>query len=125
MYSEQVSPEHPGLLRADMTTSALVSGVPFGERTELLPKQMRYALSLEFVATATGLFLDVAATPKDAASALRHLFDETLVTMPEGVRCDVPRCTILSGNGQIGTASDPKSSKLLVELDVELDDQTP
>lgn len=109
-----------------MTTPALVSSLPFGERTELLPKHMRYALSLEFSAMATGLYLIVDPTPKGAVlpddSALRHLLDEKIVTVPEGVRCNVPACTILSGNGHIGTASDPHSSKFVAEINTELDE---
>lgn len=109
-----------------MTTPAIVSSLPFGERTELLPKSMRYALSLEFSAAATGLYLIVDPSVKAGAasdnSALRHLFEEKIVTMPEGIRCDIPVCTVLSGNGHIGTASDPRSSKFLVEINTELDE---
>jgi hypothetical protein len=107
-----------------MTTSSLVQAKPWGERTELLPKHMRYAASLEFTATSSGLFLAVEKSAENT-SALRHLFGERIITVPEGIRCSVPqRCEIRSGNGRIGTPSAPYSPNLLVEIDAGLDDGT-
>ncbi|HLK92526.1 MAG TPA: hypothetical protein VKZ18_21700 [Polyangia bacterium] len=107
-----------------MTTPSLVPATPWGERIELLPKHMRYAASLEFRATTGGLFLDVEPSA-GKTSAIRHLFDEAIITVPEGIRCSVPRrCDIRSGYGQIGTASAPRSSNLLVGISAKLDDDT-
>ena len=75
-----------------MTTPMFAPSVPWGDRTNLLPKSMLYAFSVELTAVANGRFLIVqkAATTK----GIRHLFDDTVVTMPEGLVCDIPSGTI-------------------------------
>jgi len=112
-----------------MMTPATVSALPFGERTDLLAKHMRYGLSLEFQGEATGIHLIVTPGPGDATKpgspGFRHLFDEKLVTMPEGGRVDIPACQILSGRGQLGTAKDPRCASFVVDMNTVLDDGKP
>ena len=87
-------------------TSKLRMAVPWGERTSLLPKAMVYGLSLDVEATSHGPYLTI---EKSSQSHVRHMFDESIVTMPEGLRCDVPCGHIAGGDGEIGAANDPTS----------------
>jgi hypothetical protein len=93
-------------------TAKQAMGFLWGERTSPLHKAMVYAFSLDVRATSQGPCLTVAraATPSPAqpeSYGVRHLFHESTVTMPEGVRCDVPTGFIESGSGQLGSLADP------------------
>ena len=105
-----------------MKTAAEISVVPpapWGSRTQLLPKSMRYALSLDVTAAVQGPYLKV---KPSSENCLRHLFDHAIVVMPEGLRCDVPVGRIRSGDGEIGTVDDPTSSHLLINLQLDVAD---
>jgi len=101
-----------------LDTSRLPKPVPWGDRSELLPKKMRYALSLDAEAEG-GPYLVVRPS---SDNALRHLYDETVVTMPEGLRCDVPRAKIISGDGELASPFDSSSPNLRLGISAELDD---
>lgn len=101
-----------------MTTSLMVPAVPWGDRTELLPKRMQYVLSLDFEAECTGPALII--RPR-TGEGLRHLFDEVVATTPEGLRCDLPQARILGGVGEIGDPNDPLSSALQTLITLDLD----
>lgn len=87
-------------------TAKVRMAVPWGERTSLLPKAMVYGLSLDVEATSNGPYLKV---DESSPIHVRHMFDESIVVMPEGLRCDVPRGRIAGGDGEIGAANDPTS----------------
>lgn len=89
-----------------MNDTKLRMAVPWGERTTLLPKAMVYGLSLDVEASSHGQYLMV---EKSTELQVRHMFDESIVTMPEGLRCDVPRGQVAGGDGEVGAASDPTS----------------
>jgi hypothetical protein len=97
----------------------LIPTTPWGNRTELLPKQARYLLSLDLAATASSPFL---ISNDQQKRALRHLFDETTATVPEGVLCELPRADIRRVTGQIGTAADPSSPNLSLDVAATFDD---
>ena len=89
-------------------------GVPWGDRTSLIDKAMVYAFSLEVRALSKGPYLTVEnAQPKQPEDTdqygVRHVFGETIVTMPEGLRCDVPMGYIEGGDGEIGDPNDSAS----------------
>lgn len=90
-------------------TAKVRMAVPWGERTTLLPKAMVYGLSLDVEAISNGPYLKV---EESSQVQVRHMFDESIVVMPEGLRCDVPRGHIAGGDGEIGAANDPTCSWL-------------
>ena len=98
--------------------SAAGSGLvgPWGDRTYLLPKAMGYVLSLYARATVSGSYLTVA----PQAEALRHLLGDKEVTMPEGLRCDLPVGDLVGGSGEIGSPIDPTSGALRLQLQIDL-----
>jgi hypothetical protein len=98
--------------------SAAASGLvgPWGDRTYLLPKEMGYVMSLYARATANGSYLMVA--PQDGA--LRHLFGDREVTMPDGLRCDLPVGDLANGSGEIGSTVNPASAALRLQLQIDL-----
>jgi len=89
---------------------------PWGDRTYLLPKAMGYVLSLYARATVSGSYLTVA----PQAEALRHLLGDKEVTMPEGLRCDLPVGDLVGGSGEIGSPIDPTSGALRLQLQIDL-----
>jgi len=100
-----------------MTTAKKAMGLLWGERTSLIHKAMVYAFSLDVRARSNGPYLTIErAAPSRADDheqyGVRHLFEETTVTVPEGLRCDVPTGYIDSGAGKIGDTLDPTSSWL-------------
>jgi len=103
-----------------MTTSTLVQQTPWGDRTALLDKGMRYAFSLDVNFDAHGTHLTLAKT--QPALGLRHLFDEKVVTMPERLRCDVPTADVTGGDGEIGDPNDPLSASLRLHLQTRVHD---
>jgi len=95
-------------------TAKQAMGQLWGERTRPLHKAMVYALSLDVRASSKGRYLTVErVAPEPAAQAkdyaLRHLFEETTVVMPEGLRCDLPVGSVENGAGEIGSPTDPTS----------------
>ena len=113
-----------------MTTAPyLAEPIPWGDRTDLLPKAMRYALSFDMCVEMHGASLIVEQTPvlsltkeghDSAAPALRHLFGHTVLTTPDGLRCDVPKGSVASGSGELGDRRDPYSPwlRLIVRTEV-------
>lgn len=100
-----------------MTTANLAQAVPWGDRTELLPKRMSYVASLDVTVKTFGHYLQVqAAANEDDPPGFRHLFGDDIVTMPEGLRCDLPAAWVVGGDGEIGTASDPASASLRLHV---------
>jgi hypothetical protein len=89
-----------------MNKPNLVTAIPWGERTALLPKAMVYAFSLDVEATCNGAYLTVT---NSRNNGLRHLFDQDVVSMSEGSRCDIPTGRVESGDGQLGDPYDPSS----------------
>jgi hypothetical protein len=106
-----------------MTISLPVQQTPWGDRTTLLDKGMRYAFSLDvtFGAHGTHLTLEHPQPPL----GVRHLFDEKVVTMPENLRCDVPNAHVTGGDGDIGDPNDPLSTSLRMRLQMRLDERRP
>src|SRR6185295_5400543 len=100
-----------------MTTAQFAPSIPWGDRTALLPKKMGYVLSLDVTAEANGPQLTVRSSRQQA---LRHLFDEAVITMPEGLRCDIPTGRIERGDGEIGAPEDPSSQDLHLRLRIDL-----
>ncbi len=98
--------------------SAAASGLvgPWGDRTYLLPKSMVYVLSLYLRAEVNGRFLTVCADD----GVLSHLFGDSVVTMPEGLRCDLPVGDLTGGTGEIGASDDPSSVALQLRLQLVL-----
>ncbi|HVZ88520.1 MAG TPA: hypothetical protein VHG72_16225 [Polyangia bacterium] len=98
--------------------SAAASGLvgPWGDRTYLLPKSMAYVLSLYLRAEINGRYLTV----RSQDSALWQLFGESVVTMPEGLRCDLPTGDLAGGTGEVGTPDDPTSVALELRLQLQL-----
>jgi len=98
--------------------SAATSGLigPWGDRTYFLPKEMVYVLSLYMRAEVNGRYLSVSADD----GALSHLFGDTVVTMPEGLRCDLPSGDLAGGTGEIGAPDDPSSTALQLRLQLVL-----
>jgi hypothetical protein len=84
----------------------------WGDRTELLPKEMGYVLSLYLRVQVNDRYLTVVPQKR----ALHHLFKDTVVTMPEGLRCDLPVGDLASGAGEIGSPDDPSSVALQLRL---------
>jgi hypothetical protein len=76
---------------------------------------MRYAFSLEVLFEAHGTHLTLAKAQQPKAG-IRHLFDETVVTMPEKLRCDIPTAEVISGDGDVGDPQDPLSPSLRIRL---------
>ena len=109
-------------------TAKRIMGVPWGERTRLIDKVMVYAFSLDVRARSKGPYLTVEPEPPRAGSnaegprveeerfGVRHLFGETTVTTPDGLRCDVPTGNVDSGEGEIGDPNDPLSSWLSLRV---------
>lgn len=96
-------------------TAKQAMGHLWGERTRPLHKAMVYAMSLDVRATSKGRYLTVERVAPERALqskdyGLRHLFEETTVMLPEGLRCDLPVGSIESGAGEMGSATDPTSS---------------
>jgi hypothetical protein len=102
-----------------MSAPRLPSAVPWGDRSQLIPKHMLYAVSLDVETEANGPYLVVRPTSE---KALRHLYDETTVTMPEGLRCDVPTAKILNGDGDLASPYDPSSTSLRIGISAQLED---
>ena len=94
--------------RAENQAPNLVSSIPWGDRTRLLPKATAYAFSLDVRTRSDGPYLS--ASEQQSETGLRHLFSQPMVEMPEGLRCDVPTGKVISANGEIGDASDPRSN---------------
>jgi hypothetical protein len=95
-----------------MTAARVITSIPWGDRSRLLPKTMSYAFSLDVGFTCRGPYLEV--HPSERIS-VRHLFEESIVTLPEG-RCDVPSGTVTGGDGEIGDAKDPTSNWLFLRV---------
>jgi hypothetical protein len=97
-----------------MTAAKRAMGLLWGERTSLIHKSMVYAFSLEVRARSRGPYLTVERAAPSRGDAhgqygVRHLFEETTVVIPEGLRCDVPTGYVESGTGKIGDTLDPTS----------------
>jgi len=105
-----------------MTAQSTALSTPWGDRTVLIPKKMLYVCSLTVGAHARGPYLLLGAIESNDGrdGDLRNLFDDTFITMPDGVRCDLPVGTILRGQGEIGSAEDPSSPKLSLRLSIQL-----
>lgn len=88
----------------------------WGDRTALLPKSMLYVLSLCARVQIGGRYLTVLA----GKGALYHVFDDRVVTMPEGLRCDLPTGDLVGGTGELGSADDPASQALKLRLQLAL-----
>lgn len=89
-------------------------GLLWGERASLIHKSMVYAFSLEVRARSNGPYLTVERmAPRRPHTheeyGVRHLFEETTVVIPEGLRCDVPTGYVDGGTGKIGDTLDPTS----------------
>jgi hypothetical protein len=84
----------------------------WGDRTELFPKRMIYLVSLHATAALAGPYLRVAPGP----GRLRHLLGDTVVTTPDGVRCDLPVGDLAGGEGEIGGRAEPQSGRLRLRL---------
>jgi hypothetical protein len=102
-------------------TAKKAMGHLWGERTSLVHKAMVYAFSLDVRALSKGPYLTVKGVDRERAEetetyGVRHLFEETIVTMPEGLRCDVPTGCIDGGEGVIGDPTDPASCWLNLRL---------
>ena len=98
--------------------SAAASGLigPWGDRTYLLPKDMVYVLSLYLRAQLNDRYLAVCADD----DVLLQVFGDTVVTMPEGLRCDLPVGDLIGGTGEIGTPDNPHSTALQLRLQLVL-----
>lgn len=92
---------------------------PFGDRLALWPKSMVYVLSLYAKARLDGRNLTVL----PHARSLYELNDKNVVTMPEGLQCDLPFADIVAGSGQIGLPEDPTSVQLKLRLQLEMNDR--
>jgi NAD-dependent oxidoreductase involved in siderophore biosynthesis len=105
-----------------MTAQAKTLSIPWGDRTALIPKKMLYVCSLTVGAHARGPYLLLGAFERDEdrEEDLRNLFGDAVMTMPDGMRCDLPVGTILRGQGEMGSAEDPRSPKLSLRLSIEL-----
>jgi len=93
---------------------------PWGDRTTLWPKRMAYAVSLHTTARFAGRNLTVSAED----GALYHVHDKTVLTTPDGLRCDLPAGDITAGTGRIGTPDDAKSVHLELRLQMRLTDRS-
>jgi len=104
--------------RADNRAANLVSSVPWGDRTRLLPKATAYAFSIDLVVLGDGPYLS---TPKalqqlQPMGGLRHMFAQPIVEMPGGLRCEVPTGTVVSADGEIGDAGDAHSNWMRLRI---------
>lgn len=101
-----------------MNAANMVTSMPWGDRTHLLPKAMLYAFSLDVNATSDGPYLKVTSSKQ---GGLRHLFGQSIITMPEGIRCDVPMGNVEAGDGEFGDTGDPSSPWLCIKIRTKLD----
>ncbi len=92
------------------------TSTPWGDRNVLIPKRLQYVLTMEFVAGVTALHLNV--QPRDGA--IRHLFEQSVATLPDGTRADLPLGRIEAGDGRMGTETDPTSSALTLRISARL-----
>jgi len=74
---------------------------------------MRYVSSLDVSVDATGPYLFFGAAQE---RAFRHLFRETVVTLPEGLVCELPTLDIRRVTTQIGTAAALYSPDLSIDI---------
>lgn len=95
-----------------MTAARVITTIPWGDRTRLLPKLMSYAFSLDLDVSSQGRQLQV---KPSSCIGLRHVFEDSIVTLPEG-RCDVPSGYVTGGDGEIGEATDPNSNWLFLRV---------
>jgi hypothetical protein len=95
-----------------MTAARVITSIPWGDRSRLLPKTMSYAFSLDVRFTCHGPYLEVQPSKR---SGVRHLFEDSIVTLPEG-RCDVPSGRVIRGDGEIGDSKDPTSNWLFLRV---------
>jgi hypothetical protein len=106
-----------------MNAQAKVLPGMWGDRTALIRKQMVYVCSLTLTAQARGRSLLIGQLPDDAPGGLRHLFGDTVATMPEGLRCDLPAVEDYRGQGELGSAEDPTSSRLDLRISFDIGGQ--
>jgi hypothetical protein len=104
-----------------MNTAKNIMSVPWGDRVHLLPKAMIYAFSLDVRLGSNGPYLKPLPPPAVGASSpppaeLRHLFDQSIITMPEGLRCEVPTGVVERADGEIGDCKDPSSCWLALRI---------
>jgi Protein of unknown function (DUF3237) len=91
---------------------------PWGDRTNLWPKSMVYALSLDVKASFEGRYL----TFLPGTGSLYHVRDLSAFVTPEGLECDLPAGDVVTGTGRIGTPEDPSSVQLEAKLHLGLND---
>jgi hypothetical protein len=96
--------------------AAAAAPMLWGERSDLHPKRMLYALSLDVSARLAGSHFQI----EPRAAALRHLFDQAVAIMPDGARCDLPVAALVGGSGRIGLDNDPLSPRLTMNLSANL-----
>jgi len=95
-----------------MISSSHLATVRWGDRSALLPKSMTYAFSLQVRAKAVGQQLTISAK----AGRLFHLLGDSLISVPEGARYDVPFGDLVAGRGEIGSPQDPLSPRLRMQM---------
>jgi hypothetical protein len=95
--------------RAQAPSAYVVSSVPWGDRTRLLPKATLYVFSLDVVVQGDGPYLSLAGG-EQPNTGLRHLFSHRVVQVPGGQHCEVPTGTAFAANGEVGEADDPTSN---------------
>jgi hypothetical protein len=95
--------------RAENQARNLVSSIPWGDRTRLLPKATAYAFSLDVLVRRDGPYLSIE-KPYQFEEGLRHLFGQPMVEMPGGLHCEVPTGRIISANGEVGEARNKEST---------------
>jgi hypothetical protein len=101
--------------RAENQAASVVSSIPWGDRTRLLPKATAYAFSIDLSLQSTGPYLTFR-EQRQPEGGLRHLFGQSMVLMPGGVACEVPTGTIFAANGEIGDPGDPSSNWLKLQI---------
>jgi hypothetical protein len=104
-----------------MNTAKVLSSVPWGDRVYLLPKGMVYVFSLDLKAIKTGSSLRLEPDGQ-SRDGLRHLFDQSIVTSPEGLRCEVPTATVEGGSGEFGDPNDPSSCWIKLKIATKVED---
>jgi hypothetical protein len=92
------------------------SSVPWGDRTRLLSKDMKYVFSLDFRATSEGRRLQIVKDEKSVA--LRHVFGHSMVTTADGAPCDVPTGHVNWGDLEVGDALGVSPSWMSLRLSI-------
>jgi len=113
--------------RADNRATNLVSSVPWGDRTRLLPKATAYAFSVDLSVISDGPYLSMpeAVQKRQPAGGLRHMFAQPIVEMPGGMRCEVPRGTVVSADGEIGDSDARHSNWIRLRIVARLGEIAP